>query len=277
MTVLVALSAGGLVLAENDDRKEDHGMRKTSRMEMKQDISNNRKEIRDGRGNFHDERGHLTTYLKSNLTTEEKQTVRTLLGEHQTALKEKTDTFIEVFTSSDSADDQIADFVDELVDLKLELYDDLLPFIDPEKEDEYQTYVDAFLEQFAINFTKRLQNFLDHKEMKMKNQIVRSHPFPSRFAGMVNKFMKKRSDDDKADFLQNVLAKIEKKIDQIEAHDALPEATKQRLLDFLGDLYDMVQEEYNNLLTDSDDITQMSLLNEIFWFKQKKMSDDDED
>ncbi len=77
ITLLAAMFAMvmtvGVVSADNDnEREENHGTWKSHTMEKASELMKNRKEIRDGWGNFHDEFGHLNDYLQTDLTVEEK-------------------------------------------------------------------------------------------------------------------------------------------------------------------------------------------------------------
>jgi len=190
-------------------------------------------------------------------------------------VKDETDAFIEAFTSSDSADDEVAALVDELVDMKSDMYDSLLPYVDVDQEDEFNIYVEELLVQFEVNYTKRLNNFIDHKESDDDDSVNKGRKLPERFRGKIGQFMKKWDDSEKGDLLQTILTKIEVKMSQIESLDTISEENQQLLLDYLSDLYDMVQDEYNSLVTDSDDITEDELFDDIFGDDDSDDSDDD--
>ncbi len=246
-------------------------------MEKRDEIMQNRKEIRDGRGNFHDEFGHLDDYLQTDLTVEEKGEIRDIINAHKQEIKDETDAFIEAFTSSDSADDEVAALVDDLVDLKSAMYDSLIPYVDVDQEDEFDVYVEELLAQFEVNYTKRLNNFIDHKEMDDDDSVNKGRKLPERFRGKIGKFMEKWDDSEKGDLLQTILTKVETKMAQIEGLDTLSEENQQLLLDYLSDLYDMVQDEYNSLVTDSDDVTEDELFDDIFGDDDDSDDDNSED
>jgi hypothetical protein len=278
MALLTAAAFTNIASAEDgSDRKDNHDQWKMEHTQLREDIMQNRMEIRDWRGNFHDEFGHLKDYLRTDLTDTEKGEVRDIIEAHKQGIKDETKTFIEVFTSANSSDDEIEIFVDDLVDLKSQMYDDLAPYIDPDMEEEFNDYVDALLVQFKENYTKRLQNFLDHKELEDDDtsEIQGEHSLPEHFRGRISQILGQRDDNKKGDFLQNVLDKIFNKMEQIANSPAIPDDTKQTLLDFLSEVDGLVQNELNNLVTDSDDSAEDDTADDLS--EEDDSGDDEED
>ncbi len=249
------------VVSANDwswKRWDEYKQRKSNHVGLKDDLASKRIEIKDNWESFHDEQGRLSDYLKDGLTDAEKQTIDKLLSDHKVDVKTKTEAFITTYSGSGGpTTGQISSFVTSLVNLKTNLYADLEIYVDTGQMDEYDSYVEGLLNEFAANFTMRITYFKEHKGMSDMHKMKGKFHLPERIRDRVRVLIDILDNDvdygKKADFLQSILDKIAKKMDQIENTDSLDDTIKEKLISFLGEIYDFTDGELNSLIVDSDE------------------------
>ena len=207
--------------------------RKADRDAAKELGKERREEIQETWDGFHDDWGKLADYLRTDLSGEDKQALRTLLKDTEAEATDIQKEFVKNFTNSDNAEAEVAAVVEELSDLRYDIHDDIAAYVADDKEDAYYDFVEAWVVAYIEAKSNRLLNFVDKKEFKQTAKAARKHHLPDGFTTKLDKILTKIDDDKKDDVLTRFLEVLEMKMDQIEENDKLTDDTKERVLDLL--------------------------------------------
>lgn len=82
--------------------------------------------------------------------------------------------------------------------------------------------------------------------------MARKHHLPHEFTKKLHRILSSVSEDTKEEMLTRFLGVLEKKVEHITGSTTMVDDNKERMLDFLAEIYDIIEAELDLLTEDTD-------------------------
>lgn len=210
-------------------RKETRNEMKPKFDEAKNIYSGNRASIHANWSWVRDEFGYLRTYLKTDLTDEEKQSI---LSGHKIKMEN-----IKVILSGLNLENYTW-VKAELLDLHSAAFDALLPYIAEDKLEDYNAYIVKALETIWKNLDLRIQNYLARYELRNEHKRLLTEKLTNKLNSQISKI----PDDKKLVVLNKMIEKVNKQLTNIE-NSNMKEPNKTLVINALNEIVLILENE----------------------------------
>lgn len=212
-----------------ESRKEARNEMKPKFEEAKNMFSWNRAAIHANWSWVRDEFGYLRTYLKTDLTVEQKQSI---LSWHKIKMEE-----IKLILSGMNLENYTW-VKAQLMDLHAKAFDALLPYIAEDKIDAYNAYKAKAIEMIWKNLDLRIKNFSARKEFMNQHKRLLTEKMSWKLNSQVNKIPQ----DKKEIVLKKMIEKVNKQIENIE-NSQMKEPNKGLVINALKEIILILENE----------------------------------
>lgn len=210
-------------------RKETREEMKPKLDEAKNMFSGNRATIHANWSWVRDEFGYLRTYLKTDLTAEEKQSI---LSWHKIKMEE-----IKLILSGMNLENYTW-VKAQLLDLHAKAFDALLPYIATDKIEAYNAYKVKALETIWKNLDLRIQNYLSRNELRNQHKRLLTEKLTNKLNSQISKI----PDDKKLVVLNKMIEKVNKQLTNIE-NSQMKEPNKTLVINALNEIVLILENE----------------------------------
>lgn len=230
-----------------DMRDQYRSERKTHRQELREERQDHRKTAREDRQEMRETYGTLRSFLQEDLTDDEKETIAVMMKDHHQAISEQIKAFIQQFTETEAEnlEDQAETFVAWLAADAADFHESLESYVKEEVLTDWtrDEFISAHTAHFEEHMTQRILYALEGKSLRQQRSIARKHRLTNGQKNLIWKKLSQLWEADMTMFFEKLLERINKKMWEVEENETLTDTTRQRLLDLLAEIGDVVENE----------------------------------